>query len=640
MTGEIRADGVITPGDGTRRLDESFHVYFDRFRPYMRIKDPYIFPLDKYPDSVPAPNVELLGRLQKGENTVDHLKISLYRTASGHVAPMPQFIDGEKAIPLLACVPVGKYQDHLRAHVWKDDILTPEDIAYMRRVYQYTGAITQGADAGLETARMLQAHRVMTAYTRSGKRPWQLSKTLTRQYGLSLSPDKYEKWFRTIDSYLKNRSPERLANARQIVAERPGIFLAYLIDTITQYSPWLEQKWGMGFIEVIGELYLSAQEANVGRVTDRDTLVNADINMAIVTLQELWTASKYPYVYALANEVVTRKTGLPQGSRLSSLFATKLHDTFAVGDGIVPLSSLEQGSVILRANIKSASSLITEVLYRGQSLADDIYSIADSLGIGGIRSEESTSGIDRARGALDIFNTLLQYADEHELDSNTDARLRTTINDIVHRMDMQNELIRSRAYFQNPSDLDYSVEKARQIIESYPTQTKETNPEGIKTWAHAAIDTPNKHWSRAFTLQEIRDAYEQNPQYPSFFTWDMIRRSPDDASVVFLFYLHVPCMFKIDASGVRLERISPNELPLVRASDIVWAEVQLAMSEIEGLANMHRFIYNRREQGIQTPHRVPHDLNDVLLQRAKDTTRRKDTRRIGKLWPIEYKNIT
>ncbi len=639
MTGEIRSDGIPLQGDEPR-VSEPFHTYFDRYRPYMRIEEPHVFPLDKYPESIPVPNVDLLGRLQKGDSTVDHLRISCYRTASGHVAPMPQFTEGEKVIPLIAFVPVRQYQDHLRAHMWKEDILTPEDIDYMRRVYQYTGAITQGADSGLETARMLQAHRVMAAYKRAGKSPWRLSETLSRKFGLTLPPDKYGDWFRTIDAYLKRPTPEALEAARVIVAEHPGIYLAYLIDNITQLSLIPEKRPDMEFIDAIGELFSIAQQANVGRITDRDTFVNADINMAIVTLQELWIASKYPYAYAIANEVVTRKTGLPQGSRLSSLFATKLHDTFIAHEGIIPLSLLEHGSVVLRANIKSASSLITEVLFREQSIADDIYSIADSLGIHGTRHKESTAGIDRARSALDIFNKLLQYADEHKLDDNVDARLRTTINDIVHRMEMQNELIRSRAYFQNPSDLDYAVEATRQLIESYPAQAKETNPEGIKTWAHAAIDTPSKYWSQAYTLQEIRDVYEQDPQYPSNFTWDMIRASPDDASVVFLFYLHVPCMFKIDANGVRLERISANELPLVRANDIVWAEVQLAMAEVEGLANMHRFIYNRREQGIRDPDRVPHDLSAMLLRRAREKALRMNPRRIGKLWPIEYRNIT
>lgn len=500
-----------------------------------------------------------------------------------------------------------------------EPVITQSDFRRMQMGYELTAAITGGTDNLLEVARTLQALIVRRRYmTDRISGTVDLEGQIKKFFHNKIDTRACLKWFDTLDADFQDFSEENIGNARKIMLEHPTIYLAYVIDKLAGAMSDPNASKDPEFIYYIEDLFVKAQQVNLGRTNDSNNMIYANINDATSLLKEWW-ASQFPYAYALGREVVDTKNDLQYWSRWNSAFLTLLHTRFIADLGLVPMEAFENGSAIARGNAKSGASDVTEALLRNPQLGRDIDRLAEALHI----SMEPVAmdvipsvKVANTRRHFVVMNRILEMAYREGVGSHEPA-VKKLIADFRETMMKMEYYTRSLVSVQNPSQLDDAINQADALMRQIG---------GTGVTAFAAVDGADFHWQHFYELSEISQLYDGDHEAPSNFAIDLLHSVEHGRSPYMMFAVHLPTILEQKDGRMRIRVLRPEELSEISLDKVVPLEILINLEEWLFFCGTHRPEWEARGVGTNG---ISQDLIDTILEIVKSRVAQKGGRPAG-----------
>jgi len=479
----------------------------------------------------------------------------------------------------------------LEHRIKRRPILDEKDIEKIHTLFDVSTTFAGGMD-NYSTAHNLAGVAILDAIRRNDKPLFNsYDRRLQDEFHISqgVSIIKLRRKLKHINYLFKNYNPKNREELRIIYEHHTGILMSYLVNKITDTLLIPVSQITQNQLNELETIQKALREVNLGSITTDNTTLQANINNAMVYLQELWISRKHPYAYALGNEVVTRKTGLPHQIRFDAALSTELFDGFLNNTGIITHDNKFDG----RGDIKSASSLLFEILSNkdNQNIRDRITQLAQQYGV---LSEDqkpypqNATLMDQAIIALSKLDALLIIAEK--LKNADQTEVFKLVKDVTEAMNNKEYFIRARAY---PTDdygsLKNSIERAHNITNQYPSD------DNVSTHAFIAIDGPNGGWARRFSFQEVIELYDNHPNATLDVLLDAVRQIPDGGSGFGMWFVWLPA--RLDIKSKKLTLIPPEEFKRISQQErknILWVETQLCLPENIPPALHNRLFHERR----------------------------------------------
>jgi hypothetical protein len=368
--------------------------------------------------------------------------------------------------------------------------------------------------------------------------------------------------------------------ARAEIAKNPGLLLTYLIRAVAH---WSRAKGIENYVPVVDQLQQtveSAMEANLGQLKARHDFMYANINAAMSLFSDLVASKRYPGLYALAEEVTRDALHIPREIRYNTRYLTSLFHQLLTKNEIVSGDDLDSGHVIIRANVKTPSSLLSKALIDPlvyESITGAIKNIDPSAHL----PLESSPRFVRAISALDALQCIranaLQSSDTGDKDifSGIEAQVRIA-------MIAQDDIIRSRIDFRDSNGLNQAMLKIKDIFRS--VQVENISKKKARAEVFAATYGKDGNTAQCYPLDgsQGQDAVGENV---AGWITDFVTSLPVPRSFYAAIHAYLPLQYK-DGALYIMKNVSEKQ------RESAGGEMQMTLQAIRPACNLSRRFYD------------------------------------------------
>lgn len=477
--------GVIT-NDQPHKAPEDFRSkWVKEYASFMDIPEPEMFPV-QYTQGVPVPNPQAVARFPQATNVLaGRLGHETFTNSRGFSIGYPVAVsESGEELPIFSGASADDFKKRLKIGDFKTD---ERWIKHIRRYYEVAAMITGGHDNGLHTARILETlaiDRILQGKDIS----WdQLDESVRSSFPTYKNIVNIRRNLDTIgdvvshcqDSgsrlrYIDSNGGDPQVILRQLVKDYPEYVLLYLTDQIAGLALYRDIYRQHDFVEEFFEgISRAATEANVGQGSDRRDFVYTNINDAISYMRDIIELEKHPYAFAVANKAVFDRTGMDYSMRFNSDYLTQRFYRMMVDERLVALSDLEEGKVIVRANIKPARALMYEV-FKDQDIRNKVYEAAIKLGIK-TGSSGNGSGVELLgiKEAVEYFNSVLERSAVGSSSTQTESDISGLLEFVSEKMYAQYDIIRARVYYDSRKTMNQIAVRIEGILGSLPDKVRQ-----------------------------------------------------------------------------------------------------------------------------------------------------------------------
>ena len=456
--------------------------------------------------------------------------------------------------------------------------LSPDDLERIRLYYDVSTIIMGGAD-GYSTAESLVQRCIKSDYQQ----------------------------MRYIDELFLKRD---FMEVKTLFNEQPNQILTYLIHTIVETHMIDPKNTPPETLSKLANLRKILRETNPSSIATDNTNRETNINDAMVYLQELWISRTYPHLFALGNEVVARKTGLPHEKRFCTMWTTRLMDRALHYTRII---DQDDQSFTIRANFKSGSSLILAVLSEQADFRESVFNMLTRFGIQTEEIRALKSPMEQAIKLLQPLENLITKPSGHA------REVRSLIEEYRKRMSNKEYFVRCYALSNDNNRLLLALEKGKEATDAF----MEKEPT-IHMWANCVMKRQGKGWRQAFSYEDVQKLYNDLPENlrkfaPVWFLLDHIYQLPQDGTGFAMWYMHLPAKIEVKNGNRQLRILSPRELGRMNRktkNDILWMEIELG-TDLNALpANWTRSAWEMR-QAVLHEGSMPDDIQKRMRQLQK-----------------------
>lgn len=575
---------------------------------------PEVLPPDHLPAGIPIPSPEIAQMLQHagGNSMVGHVGLRHLRQ-NGHETVFPVCITDNGDMPIFTSMSKVEFARRYG--------FSPKDrfIELLRGYVHATAIITGGADTGLQTAQALEAVEIFNHARPSDRQ--RLDSVLQQDYGLPNPPSTYAQKLTSLDEAFAADDQGRALNffsynrmmpleaARDVVIKNPGLFLSYLIRTVTLWSHAAEVQNFGPLVDQLERTVGSAMEANLGQLLDSNDFVYANINTAVSMLGDLVMARRHPNLYRLADEILTNKFGISPEIRQNSRYLTALFNRFLVDRKIVREEDLDTGDIITRASVKAPASLLGKAVVSPRVMD----SIFDGMGAMGLDGQRPDAASPRATKASWGIRTLSQILDQKKVKQGRRARLvgQRVLEEVTEEMMAQDDVLRAQVDFRDPAPLNHAVRGVRDILGIYPSKVREKLGKKARAEMFATWDAADKSGALLFPIEH---AYEPgyDSENPAGWMVDWVKGLPRPSS----FYTAAHTYFPVVMGQGELRLLDPQEVMGLGGKPSLGCEGQFALRKIRPANKLHRLYYNSQAKmagSVRLPVELMGAVQDMVL---------------------------
>lgn len=566
---------------------------------------PEVLPPDHLPPGIPIPCPEVAKILQHagGDSIVNRVGLRYLRMNGGEIV-FPVCLTGDGDMPIFSSLSREEFIKRYR-------YVPQERFVEALRGYAHTAAlITGGADSGLETARMLQAVAIYN-YSKPADRK-RLDNVLQRDFGLPNLPGVYAKKLAFLDEAIAADDQGRRAlnffsetgmtpveAARDIVIRNPGLFLGYLIRTITLW-PRVAQVQNLGpVVDQLEHTVGNAMEANLGQLLFRNDFVYTDISTALSLLGDLETTLRYPRLYELADRVLTDDFGISREIRHNSRYLSTLFNRHLVDRGIVGEEDLDNGDITTRAIVKTPASILKKAIAQPIVMAS-LLDAAKGMSMDNDYPGEASSRAVKARWGIRVLSQILEQGIGQEL-----------IKNVRKAMISEDDVIRARVDFAHPEVLNRSLKTVRAILGAYSPEARRVLNGKLRGELFATMDTTNVSKAFIFPIEEREDKYGYDPKDPAGWMINWIRHLPKPCALYIATHTYWPVSFALG----QLKFQDARAVTTSGRAELLGCEIQFGMRQTRPANNLSRPFWDRQAK-TGRPVRLPEELIGAVQEKV------------------------